>query len=98
MDTPGAPGAAGGGAPGWRADPYDLLPPGTRARLDVRAGSQVPEPREQGDAGAARPRDRGAEGPPGPPGQAGPACVMIMWGDGTVTTVRPPEAPPAETA
>jgi hypothetical protein len=24
--------------------------------------------------------------------QAAPACVMIVWGDGTVTTVRPPEA------
>ena len=96
MDTPGGPGAAGGGAHGWRADPRDLLPPGTRARLDVRAGDQVPEPREQGGAGA--PRDPGAVCPPGPRGQAGPACVMIMWGDGTVTTVRPPEAPPAETA
>lgn len=28
---------------------------------------------------------------PGAQGQA-PACVMIVWGDGTVTTVRPPEA------
>ena len=27
-----------------------------------------------------------------------PACVMIMWGDGTVTTVRPPGAPPAGSA
>jgi hypothetical protein len=69
-----------------------------RARLDVRAGGQGPEPRERGDAGAARPRDGGAVCPPGPRGEAGPACVMIMWGDGTVTTVRPPEAPPAETA
>jgi transcriptional regulator with XRE-family HTH domain len=25
------------------------------------------------------------------PGQAGPACIMIVWGDGTVTTVHPPE-------
>jgi DNA-binding transcriptional regulator YhcF (GntR family)/transcriptional regulator with XRE-family HTH domain len=30
-------------------------------------------------------------------GQAVPACVMIMWGDGTVTTVRPPDTAPAET-
>jgi hypothetical protein len=27
-----------------------------------------------------------------------PACVMIMWSDGTVTTVHPPEAPPADPA
>jgi len=25
--------------------------------------------------------------------EAVPACVMIMWGDGTVTTVRPPQPP-----
>jgi hypothetical protein len=31
-------------------------------------------------------------------GQAMPACVMIMWGDGTVTTVHPPEPPPAGSA
>jgi hypothetical protein len=29
-------------------------------------------------------------------GQAAPACVMIVWGDGTVTTVRPPEAAGAQ--
>jgi DNA-binding transcriptional regulator YhcF (GntR family) len=29
--------------------------------------------------------------------EAAPACVMIMWGDGTMTTVRPPQrvSPPA---
>lgn len=26
-----------------------------------------------------------------------PACVMIMWGDGTVTTVHPPQGSPAKT-
>jgi DNA-binding transcriptional regulator YhcF (GntR family) len=25
--------------------------------------------------------------------ETAPACVMIMWGDGTMTTVRPPRAP-----
>jgi DNA-binding transcriptional regulator YhcF (GntR family)/DNA-binding XRE family transcriptional regulator len=30
---------------------------------------------------------------PAAPGQSAPACVMIMWGDGTVTTVRPPGTP-----
>jgi Helix-turn-helix domain/Bacterial regulatory proteins, gntR family len=49
---------------------------------------------------------RGAGGIPAPSpagpcrrpasGQAAPACVMIVWGDGTVTTVRPPEAAGAQ--
>lgn len=30
-------------------------------------------------------------------GQAMPACVTIVWGDGTVTTVHPPEVPPSGT-
>jgi DNA-binding transcriptional regulator YhcF (GntR family) len=45
---------------------------------------------------AAEPRTCPAGGPhdtsPAGPGAAVPACVMIMWSDGTVTTVRPPEA------
>jgi hypothetical protein len=32
------------------------------------------------------------------PGQPVPACVMIVWGDGTVTTVRPPEGLGRESA
>jgi hypothetical protein len=36
--------------------------------------------------------------PPAARGQAMPACVMIMGGAGTVTTVHPPEAPPAGSA
>jgi len=32
-------------------------------------------------------------GPPAVPGQQGPSCIMIVWGDGTVTTVRPPAVP-----
>ncbi len=31
------------------------------------------------------------DGPSARKGQAVPACVMIMWSDGTVTTVHPPE-------
>jgi hypothetical protein len=50
----------------------------------------------------AVPRARLAEGPhggtaPGPPavnGQPVPACVTIVWSDGTVTTVHPPETSP----
>ena len=30
-------------------------------------------------------------------GRVGPTCVMIMWGDGTVTTVHPPQPPSPET-
>lgn len=30
-------------------------------------------------------------------GRVGPTCVMIMWGDGTVTTVHPPQASSPET-
>jgi DNA-binding transcriptional regulator YhcF (GntR family) len=37
------------------------------------------------------------ERPPAARGQARPACVMIMWGDGTVTTVHPPQTPSPET-
>jgi len=65
------------------------------------ADGRVPEPREQWDAGArgasaAEARYRtDAQAPPGPPGPGPsvPACVMIMWSDGTVTTVHPPAAP-----
>ena len=48
-------------------------------------------------AGSAGQED-GAPGAPPANGQAVPACVMIMWGDGTVTTVRPPDMAPAETS
>jgi len=62
----------------------------------------VPEPRGQWAAelaaSAAGPRAPGTPCPPAERGQAVPACVMIMWGDGTVTTVRPPEAPRNGTA
>ena len=53
--------------------------------------------------GGAGVQPRGDPGPPGAPrgsagfvpgayGQARPASVTIVWGDGTVTTVHPPEA------
>jgi hypothetical protein len=88
------------------AGPYG--PPSPRAGavppLGGRTGGQGPEPRERrgGEiaAGAAGPHGL-EQSPPCPPalrGHAMPACVMIMWGDGTVTTVRPPEAPPAGSA
>jgi len=69
------------------------------------AGREAPpDPRERwggvAGAGAAGPDGTGQSPPcpPAAPGQAMPACVMIMWSDGTVTTVRPPGAPPAGSA
>jgi len=91
------------------AGPYG--PPLPRARavppLGDPAGGQVPDPRERwsGEAAAGITGPHSPEhAPPGAPwppatwGQAMPACVMIMWSDGTVTTVHPPEAPPADPA
>jgi hypothetical protein len=85
------------------AGPYGPTLPGARAvppRGEL-AGGQVPEPRERwgGEATAGISGPYGEEGatacPPAERGQAMPACVMIMWSDGTVTTVHPPEAPTA---
>ena len=46
--------------------------------------------------GVPLPRGR-AEGGPGPgPGAPALAYVMIVWGDGTVTTLRPPDSPARE--
>ena len=88
------------------AEPYG--PPSARALAlpppGGRTGGQVPEPRERwgGEvaAGAAGPHgmEQSSPFPPAARGHAVPACVMIMWGDGTVTTVHPPEAPPAGSA
>jgi transcriptional regulator with XRE-family HTH domain len=85
------------------AGPYWPPLPGARAvppRGEL-AGGQVPEPRERWD-GEATAEINGPYGqehapayPPAAGGQAMPACVMIMWSDGTVTTVHPPAAPPA---
>jgi hypothetical protein len=85
------------------AGPYGPALPGARAvppRGEL-AGGQVPEPRERwgGEATAGITRPYGEEDatacPPAARGRAMPACVMIMWSDGSVTTVHPPEAPPA---
>ncbi len=54
------------------------------------------------NAGSPGPADPGQEteadpaaGPRSRREQAVPACVMIMWGDGTVTTIHPPDGPGA---
>jgi hypothetical protein len=66
-------------------------------------GQAAPSPsrgqRPLGEAGGAG--GIAAPSPAGPcrhpaSGQVAPACVMIVWGDGTVTTVRPPEAAGAQ--
>ena len=75
--------AKGTGAPGA----VSAVSPGREGE-----SSSGPPPDRQ----AAEPRTCPAGGPhdtsPAGPGAAVPACVMIMWSDGTVTTVRPPEA------
>jgi hypothetical protein len=99
-DTPGAPGTAGARSE-LPAGPHGLLPLSARAVVQRAglAGGQAPQPREQQGTAAAGPHgaDR-ASWPPAVLGQAMPACVMIMWGDGTVTTVHPPESPQAGSA
>ena len=71
------------------------------ARRPVRPSlSVVPDSPAAGPAAALPPAvpvagDHGSHGVAGPCDCAGtrePACVMIVWGDGTLTTVRKPEA------
>jgi transcriptional regulator with XRE-family HTH domain len=73
------------------------------AAVTGQARPRVPAAWGPGQGEQRWPRDiQGANGIPGAPcppadqEQAAPACVMIVWGDGTVTTVRPPEAAGAE--
>ncbi|MGH3212243.1 MAG: helix-turn-helix domain-containing protein, partial [Trebonia sp.] len=86
------------------ADPYGPPPRARAVPPRGLGGGQVPEPRERwgGEAttGAAVPHGpkHVSAGAPVTPGQATPACVMIMWTDGTVTTVHPPEAPPVDSS
>ncbi len=101
---PGATGAAffSRAAGAGREAPPDPYAPSPRALPPP--GGQARDPRERwggvAGAGAAGPDGTGQSSPcpPAAAGQAMPACVMIMWSDGTVTTVRPPGAPPAGSA
>ena len=90
-----------GAAGAWQERPADSkgvpLPHG-QAGTSVSTG-QGPQQRErrwpagvQGADGVVPGPSGAAPCPPGAEGQAVPACVMIVWGDGTVTTVHPPEA------
>ena len=71
------------------------LPPGPRRA--GRPAGQGPGPGDQWRPGGAR-AAAGVTAPPGAPrqpaarGGTAPACVTIVWGDGTVTTVHRPEA------
>jgi hypothetical protein len=102
-----AAGTAGAGDAGRRrpGDPRGTLPPQARwagAHFGPAGGRKAGQ-RDQG-GGAAEEEAAAPAGslpaPPGAaaPGQAMPACVMIVWGDGTVTTVHPPEAHTTETS
>jgi hypothetical protein len=88
----GAAETAAGRAPG--SGPHGTLQTrgGAAAQRDGLAGGRVPEPRGRWDAGAPGPGAAEAQGQP-VPGQSVPAYVVIMWSDGTVTTVHPPETP-----
>lgn len=89
-DAPQTPGAVGTGRGATDGPPV----PGTRpvARPAGLTGGQVPEPR---GPRAAPPAPEAARAD-GARGRALPAYVMIMWSDGTVTTVHPPDAPSPE--
>jgi DNA-binding transcriptional regulator YhcF (GntR family) len=96
-ETASARASASAAEPGHLAE-GDAAPP--EAGSAPGDGAQAP-----GSGGAAQPTGQIMEPAAGPAGmpaamrvQAGPACVMIMWGDGTVTTVRPPDARSAEAA
>jgi Helix-turn-helix domain/Bacterial regulatory proteins, gntR family len=75
-------------------DAYRAASASSAADTTQAAGGAV----TSGAAGAASAgREDDAPGAPAVNGQAAPACVMIMWGDGTVTTVRAPDTAPAGT-
>jgi hypothetical protein len=87
--------AAVAAAPG-HAGPRGMPSPRGQEGAGISAGPR-PGPREQEWSGETRETDGdparspGALCPPAAQGQAVPTCVMIVWGDGTVTTVHPPQ-------
>ena len=90
-ETASAGVAANGAAPEHRADgdtaPNEAQAEPSGARASVPNGAAHP------GGQVTEPADVRAGMPAAVTGQARPACVMIMWGDGTVTTVHPPETP-----
>jgi GntR family transcriptional regulator len=79
----GEAGASGAADAPQHADPPGAAGTGQKAEADPAAAPSFPP--------AGAPREAGA--PPAARDQAMPACVMIMWGDGTVTTIHPPQGP-----
>jgi Helix-turn-helix domain/Bacterial regulatory proteins, gntR family len=79
---------------------FPALPPGAEAGAGPRADAR----REQDSAQRLPLHRQPAAVSPGVPSSAGaqatvlPSCVMIVWADGTVTTVRPPEAAAPDSA
>lgn len=100
LAAPGATETSEAAAPG-QCGPHGM-PPRGQAPAVIQAGQaprQPDRPRQPGQwwPGETHEADGVPAGSPGtlcPPsvqGHAVPTCVMIVWGDGTVTTVRPPE-------
>jgi hypothetical protein len=85
-DTVGAgAGTAKGAGASWFAG-AGSVGPGEESSSAAPPRGQEEVPRSCAEGGTHRAAAAGAV----------PACVMIMWSDGTVTTVRPPEAGVAE--
>jgi DNA-binding transcriptional regulator YhcF (GntR family) len=78
-------GTPAGHAPVQPVQPVQLGPLGPLGSLDQWW------PGETHEADGVPTGSPGTLGPPAVQGQPVPTCVMIVWGDGTVTTVRPPE-------
>jgi hypothetical protein len=97
LAAPGAAETPATAAPG-QAGPRGVPLPRGQAPASIPAGRAPgqPGPSDQwwpGEASEADGVPAGSPGPLCPPavqGQPVPTCVMIVWGDGTVTTVRPP--------
>jgi DNA-binding transcriptional regulator YhcF (GntR family) len=84
----GAPRAAD---PPGTADPADPAGAGDPTGEGDPGGAPEPAATGSGDEGGGEGGTADTAG--AAPGLAGPACVMIMWGDGRVTTVHPPATP-----
>jgi DNA-binding transcriptional regulator YhcF (GntR family) len=101
-ETPSADEGAGGGEAAGDVEPGPAAEGDTPAQAGPHLGASL---EASGPGGAAPPAGQPTgpaaglpEMPSATPVQSGPAYVMIMWGDGTVTTVHPPETPSPESS
>lgn len=104
LASPGAAETPETAAPG-QAGPRGVPLPCGQAPAGIPAGHAPGQPSQTGQlrssdqwwpgeahaAGGGRGESLGTLCPPAVQGQPVPICVMIVWGNGTVTTVRPPE-------